>query len=81
MLPEIERFQRWLRRKAPQASTPKHYGNDLELFFAWLQKLPDEVRVTDVDNFIEHCQQRRLNAHHDQPAASRPTLILSLSHS
>jgi site-specific recombinase XerD len=57
MLPEIERFQKWLRRKAPHASTPKHYGNDLELFFAWLQKLPDEVRVADVDSFIECCQQ------------------------
>jgi site-specific recombinase XerD len=57
MLPEIERFQKWLRRKAPHASTPKHYGNDLELFFAWLQKLPDEVRVAEVDSFIECCQQ------------------------
>jgi site-specific recombinase XerD len=57
MLPEIERFQRWLRRKAPHASTPKHYGNDLELFFAWLQKPPDEVRVADVDSFIEYSQK------------------------
>ncbi len=60
MLPEIERFQKWLRRKAPQSSTPKHYGNDLELFFTWLQKIPDEVRVMDVDRFIEHCQQEGL---------------------
>lgn len=57
MLPEIERFQRWLHRKAPQSSTPKHYVNDLELFFTWLQKSPNEVRVLDVDCFIEHCQQ------------------------
>jgi site-specific recombinase XerD len=56
MLPEIERFQKWLRRKAPHASTPKHYGNDLELFFAWLHKLPDEVRVADVDSYIEYSQ-------------------------
>ena len=60
MLPEIERFQKWLRRKAPQASTPKHYGNDLELFFNWLQKPPDEVRVMDIDDFIEHCQREGL---------------------
>jgi site-specific recombinase XerD len=60
MLPEIERFQRWLRRKAPHASTPKHYRNDLELFFAWLRKPPDEVQVADVDRFIEHCQQAGL---------------------
>jgi site-specific recombinase XerD len=60
MLPEIERFQRWLRRKAPHASTPKHYGNDLELFFAWLRKPLEEVRVADVDSFIECCQQEGL---------------------
>jgi site-specific recombinase XerD len=57
MLPEIERFQKWLRRKAPHASTPKHYGNDLELFFAWLHKLPDKVRVADVDSYIEYSQK------------------------
>jgi site-specific recombinase XerD len=60
MLPEIERFQKWLRRKAPHSSTPKHYGNDLELIFNWLHKPPDEVRVMDIDNFIEHCQREGL---------------------
>lgn len=57
MLPEIERFQRWLRRKAPHASTPIHYASDLRLFFAWLGKPPDEVRVADIDAFIEHSQR------------------------
>ncbi len=56
MLPEIESFQRWLRRKAPQSSTPRHYGNDLELFFAWLGKPSNDVKVQDVDQFIEHSQ-------------------------
>jgi site-specific recombinase XerD len=55
MLPEIQRFQKWLRRKAPHASTHIHYVNDLELFFAWLAKPPGEVGVPDVDSFIEHC--------------------------
>jgi site-specific recombinase XerD len=55
MLPEIQRFQKWLRRKAPHASTHIHYVNDLELFFAWLAKPPGEVCVPDVDAFIEHC--------------------------
>lgn len=54
MLPEIERFKKWLCRKAPHASTPIHYGNDLKLFFAWLGKPPDEVKVKDIDAFIEH---------------------------
>lgn len=57
MLPEIERFQKWLKRKAPHASTHIHYTSDLALFFAWLHKLPDEVKVQDVDRFIERCQQ------------------------
>jgi hypothetical protein len=51
MLPEIERFQKWLKRKAPHASTQIHYTNDLELFFAWLHKLPQEVKVQDGDRF------------------------------
>lgn len=54
MLPEIERFKKWLRRKAPHASTPIHYGNDLELFFTWINKPPNKVSVKDIDTFIEH---------------------------
>lgn len=54
MLPEIESFLRWLRRKAPHTSTAKHYGNDLELFFAWLDKPCWDVKVQDVDDYIEH---------------------------
>jgi hypothetical protein len=56
MLPEIERFTRWLRRKVPHASTPIHYASDLELFFAWLTKPPSDVKVQDIDAFIEHSQ-------------------------
>ena len=58
MLPEIERFQKWLRRKAPHASTCIHYINDLELFFAWLPKAPGEVGVQDVDLFIQYSQAK-----------------------
>jgi site-specific recombinase XerD len=57
MLPEIVRFKKWLRRKAPYASTHIHYANDLELFFAWVHKPPEVVKVQDIDFFIEHCQQ------------------------
>jgi len=56
MLPEIEAFVKWLRRKAPQSSTPRHYGNDLELFFAWMDKPPKDVKLQDIDAFIEHSQ-------------------------
>jgi len=55
MLPEIESFQNWLRRKAPQSSTAKHYGNDLALFAAWAGKALRDVKVQDIDAFIEHC--------------------------
>lgn len=57
MLPEIERFQKWLRRKAPNASTHIHYTNDLTLFFADIQKPPRDVKVLDIDLYIEHCQE------------------------
>jgi site-specific recombinase XerD len=71
MLPEIERFQKWLRRKSPHASTAIHYTNDLHLFFDWCNKPPDQVTVKDIDLFIEYCAglghaiatiYRRLNA-------------------
>jgi site-specific recombinase XerD len=56
MLPEIEKFQKWLRRKAPHSRTPIDYTSDLTLFFAWAGKLPGEITLHDVDEYIEHCQ-------------------------
>jgi site-specific recombinase XerD len=57
MLPEIEQFQKWLRRKAPYASTHIHYTSDLTMFFTWMQKPSGEVTMRDVDAFIEICQE------------------------
>ena len=57
MLSEIVRFNKWLRRKAPHATTHIHYTNDLKLFFAWAGKSPASVTLNDVDAFIEHCQK------------------------
>ena len=57
MLPEIESFVSWLRRKSPQSSTAVHYGSDLKLFFAWIGKLCMDVKVQDIDAYIEHCQK------------------------
>ena len=53
MLPEIQSFQKWLRRKAPHASTAIHYVSDLELFFDWVEKAPQDIKVQDIDRFIE----------------------------
>lgn len=58
MLVEIEQFAKWLRRKSPHATTAVHYTNDLELFFAWIDKPPDQITLRDVDAFIEHSQQQ-----------------------
>jgi site-specific recombinase XerD len=58
MVPEIAEFNKWLRRKSPYATTPIHYSNDLKLFFAWLEKAPDQVRVSDIDAYIERCQSQ-----------------------
>lgn len=57
MLAEIVLFHKWLRRKNPAATTPIHYVNDVILFFNWVDKEPAEVRLTDVDHYIEACQQ------------------------
>lgn len=57
MLSEIEQFQKWLRRKAPQSSTHIHYTSDLRKFFTWTSKSPREITVQDVDSFIEHFQE------------------------
>jgi site-specific recombinase XerC len=57
MLPEIESFQKWLRRKFPHTSTPLHYLSDVQLFFAWAQKPPNAITLRDVDAFIEHSQK------------------------
>jgi site-specific recombinase XerD len=56
MLPEIVRFNKWLRRRSPNAATHIHYTNDLILFFDWVDKPPNEITLRDVDAFIEHCQ-------------------------
>jgi len=57
MLPEIEQFQKWLRRKSPHASTHIHYTNDLKLFFSWIEKAPPEITLWDIDAFIDHSQR------------------------
>ena len=56
MLPEVDRFGKWLRRKNPPATTHRHYANDLKLFFAWAGKPPGAITLLDMDAYIEHCQ-------------------------
>jgi site-specific recombinase XerD len=56
MLPEIVRFNKWLRRRSPHATTSVEYTKDLRLFFDWVGKPPNEITLRDVDAFIEHCQ-------------------------
>jgi len=58
MIPEIEAFLSWLRRKSPKSSTVVHYGSDLKLFFTWLGKPCNDVKVQDIDAFIEHSQNK-----------------------
>lgn len=58
MLPEIRRFQQWLRRRNPHSSTHIHYSSDVNLFFQWSGKQPTQVSPIDVDDYITLCQER-----------------------
>jgi len=64
MFPHAQRFDKWLRRRSPHATTPIHYTNDLKLFFAWAGKPPTAITLHDVDAYIptgglcsDHCRQ------------------------
>jgi site-specific recombinase XerD len=56
MVPEVQRFGKWLRRKSPHTTTPRHYRNDLELFLAWADKPPGAITLHDVDAYVEYAQ-------------------------
>jgi site-specific recombinase XerD len=77
MLPEVERFGKWLRRRNPDATTPVHYTSDLELFFTWLDKPLTQVSVIDIDRFIEHSQTQ---GHANATINRRLAAIHSLYH-
>ena len=77
MLPEVERFGKWLRRRNPDATTPVHYTSDLELFFTWLDKPLTQVSVIDIDRFIEHSQTQ---GHTNATINRRLAAIHSLYH-
>ncbi len=57
MLPEVERFSKWLRRRSPHAATCVHYTNDLELFLAWANKPLEAITLHDIDAYIEYAQE------------------------
>ena len=52
MVPEIDRFCNWLRRRSPQASTALHYRSDLQIFFRFVDKPCPEICPADVDRFV-----------------------------
>ncbi len=66
MFPEIEKFKKHLRRQHPHTSTHYHYISDLRLFFAWANKPPAEITLSDnasypvgdVDTYIAQCQEQ-----------------------
>jgi site-specific recombinase XerC len=58
MLVELDRFDKWLRRRSPSSSTHIHYRSDLRLFFTWAGKEPPAISPLDVDRFIAHCQSQ-----------------------
>lgn len=51
--PEVVQFRRYLKRRQFAAHTVEHYLRDLEMFFEQVDKPVEEVRVQDVNGFIE----------------------------
>jgi site-specific recombinase XerD len=58
----IEQFERYLRRRYSDRSTPKHYLSDLRIFVRHIgPKSPIEVKVQDIDSFVDHQVKRGLS--------------------
>jgi site-specific recombinase XerD len=57
MFLHAHRFEMWLRRRSPHATTPVHYTSDVKLFFAWAGKPPKAITLYDVDAYIDHCRR------------------------
>ena len=51
----VESFKRWLARKYPYSSTQLHYASDARLFFAQITKPALDVRVADIDKYVQDC--------------------------
>jgi integrase/recombinase XerC len=50
----IEQFERYLRRRYGDRSTPKHYLSDMRIFVQHIgNKAPTEVSVQDIDHFVD----------------------------
>jgi site-specific recombinase XerD len=61
MKADLERYESYLEHKHPNRSTKKHYASDLNIFVQYVgEKTPKEVRVQDVDAFIEKQSQQQL---------------------
>ncbi len=56
MLPEIERFKKWLRRKAPHASTPSTTSTTWNCSSPGSASPSTKSTCKDVDRFIEYSQ-------------------------
>jgi len=57
-----ERFECYLRRRYSDRSTPKHYLSDLRIFVRHIgHKPPTEVKVQDIDSFVDHQVKRGLS--------------------
>ena len=60
---EIKQFERYLKRRFGQRSTPKHYLSDVHLFSQHVKgKAATDVTRQDIDQFIEAQQARQLKA-------------------
>lgn len=58
----LEKFERYLQRRFPERRTSKDYLSDLRQFNAYCQKPWQEVRMNDIDDFVDQQRARGLKA-------------------
>jgi site-specific recombinase XerD len=58
----IQAFERYLKRRYPNSSTPKSYVHDLRLFQRLIDKAPRQVSRADIARFVEDQLERGLAA-------------------
>ena len=59
---DIEEFQKYLQRRAPERRTAIDYASDIRQFAAAYQEAWRQVTLHDIDAFVDQQRQKELSA-------------------